>query len=149
MNSYGWLGGLSAAGRRRRDGRGPLGWVMAACRSVVGRALVEALVVGAVVVGASFLGSNGLAQSQEAGEWIVVVGEGPLKVREEVVGKLYPGSILKITQTNGKWLALQGQRGWLDKNYVRGIEEAIELYQQQTAANPQDLAAFSILGSLY
>lgn len=87
--------------------------------------------------------------AQEAGEYVVIVGEGPLKVRDEVVGTLYPGTIHKITQANGKWLALEGQRGWLDKSFVRGIEEAIKLYQEKAIGNPKDLASLSILASLY
>ena len=89
------------------------------------------------------------ASAQEAGQYIVVVGEAPLKVRDEVVGTLYPGTVLKVTQINGRWLALEGQRGWFEKSYVRGVEEAIKLYQERSASNPSDLASWSILGSLY
>ena len=101
------------------------------------------LALGTWIVGAA------TGTAQEPGQFIVVVGESTLKVRDDVVGTLYPGTILKVTQTNGKWLALEGQRGWFDKNYVRGVEEAIQLYQERTASNPGDLAAWSILGSLY
>ncbi|MDP1563279.1 MAG: tetratricopeptide repeat protein [Pirellulaceae bacterium] len=87
--------------------------------------------------------------AQEPGQFIVVVGEASLKVRDEVVGTLYPGTILKVTRVNGKWLALEGQRGWFDKNSVRDIEAAIPLYQERTTSNPSDLEAWSILGSLY
>jgi tetratricopeptide (TPR) repeat protein len=90
-----------------------------------------------------------LAIAQEPGKYIVVVGEAPLKVRDEVVGTLYPGTILKVTQANGKWLALEGQRGWFDETHVRGVEEAIKLYQERAISNPSDLSALSTLGSLY
>ncbi len=93
--------------------------------------------------------ANRSATAQEPGQFIVVVGEAPLKVRDDVVGTLYPGTILKVTQANGKWLALEGQRGWFDKNFVRDIETAIKLYQERSSSNPSDLAAWSILGSLY
>lgn len=107
------------------------------------------LLVASWLLLTSWAAAAQVSLAQEPGEFVVVVGEGPLKVREEVVGTLYPGTILKITQANGKWLALEGQRGWFDKSFVRGTEDAIKLYQEKAISNPQDLASLSILASLY
>jgi tetratricopeptide (TPR) repeat protein len=91
----------------------------------------------------------GPAAAQEPGESVVVVTEAPLKVRDDVVGTLYPGTIHKVTQVNGKWLALEAQRGWLDKTFTRSMVGARDLYRQRVATNPNDLAALSALGSIY
>ncbi len=89
------------------------------------------------------------AGAQEAGSWVVVVAESSLKVRDEVVGTLYPGTIHRVTQSNGKWLALEGQRGWLDGNFARDVETAAKMFQQRAAAQPSDMASFSALGAIY
>jgi len=88
-------------------------------------------------------------QALQPGDWVVVVAESPLKIRDDVVGTLYPGSIARVIQVSGKWLALEGQRGWIDQAFVKGVQAAKRHYIQQVAANRRDLAAWSILASLH
>lgn len=115
----------------------------------MGRSYWVALAVGVLSASTWRVGGADLVQAQEIGESVVVISEAPLKVRDDVVGTLYPGTILKITQANGKWFALEGQRGWLDGRFVKTVEDAREFYTKRVGTQPQDLAAWSILGTIY
>lgn len=84
--------------------------------------------------------------AQKVGDSVVVTTETPLKIKAEDVGKVYPGSVLKITHARGKWIAVEGQRGWLNSTFVMSLEDGLVHFGRRLQQNPRDVEALAIRG---
>ncbi|HPP54905.1 MAG TPA: hypothetical protein PK777_18255, partial [Thermoguttaceae bacterium] len=66
---------------------------------------------------------GGLARAEEVrpAEWVEVVRPAELKVENQVVGRLIPGTLVQRQQTQGTWLWVQqeGRSGWVQADQVQ------------------------------
>jgi len=88
-------------------------------------------------------------QAQGIGDKVVITAETTLKIRAQEVGKVYPGTIFKITHEQGKWFALEGRKGWINATFVMNLEAALQQYGKRITLSPRDLEAVAISGLIY
>ena len=80
---------------------------------------------------------------------------GQLKVNNQVVAEVSIVEYLKVLEVNGKWLWVESHdlvsdrannKGWILASDVDNIQTQLAYFEDLTAKNPQNAAAFAVLG---
>ncbi|MFT5302482.1 MAG: tetratricopeptide (TPR) repeat protein [Mariniblastus sp.] len=86
------------------------------------------------------------ADAQVKGDRVVVTANFDTKIKAEVVGKVYEGSVHTVTETNGKWCELSDVPGWLPLQYTMDMGMALRHFTKRVKENPRDSIGFAHRG---
>jgi tetratricopeptide (TPR) repeat protein len=86
--------------------------------------------------------------AQSPGERVVVTAPFETKLGDKKVGAVYSGDIHLVLAVDGKWVALEGIRGWVARQNVMSIPSARKFYEQRIKQNVRDYDAIASLGMI-
>lgn len=86
--------------------------------------------------------------AQSPGERVVVTAPFETKLGDKKVGAVYSGDIHLVLAVDGKWVALEGVRGWVARQNVMSIPSARKFYEQRIKQNVRDYDAIASLGMI-
>lgn len=89
------------------------------------------------------------SSAQEPGDRIVVAVTLDTKVKKEVVGQVFEGSVYIIRSVNGQWCSLDQVPGWLPLKNVMTLESAIEHFSKRITHDEQDGIALAHRGMIF
>ncbi|MFN7574680.1 MAG: tetratricopeptide repeat protein [Planctomycetota bacterium] len=104
-----------------------------------------------------FLGTAGLLAcgspspsllAQSPGERVVVTAPFETKLGDKKVDAVYSGDIHLVLAVDGKWVALEGVRGWVARQNVMSLPSARKFYEQRIKRNVRDYDAIASLGMI-
>ncbi len=89
------------------------------------------------------------AEAQQVGDLVVVTVEYETKIKREVVGKVYAGTVHRVIDVRGKWCAIQDVPGWLPKRFCLTTRAALEQYGKRIRENREDVEALVTRSMIY
>jgi tetratricopeptide (TPR) repeat protein len=103
--------------------------------------LVTALMVGLL---------PGFVAAESVGETVVVIEPAPIRVGDNTVGTVSPGTSLRVLRVNGDWLWISHRAvGWIEKKHVTTQDHAIEIFTKEIEKNPSDSAPYVRRGNVW
>lgn len=89
-----------------------------------------------------------VVRAQNPGEKVVVTAPFETKLGDKKVDAVYSGDIHLVLAIDGKWVALEGVRGWVARQNVMPLPSAKKFYQQRIKQNVRDYDAIASLGMI-
>ena len=89
------------------------------------------------------------AEAQQVGDLVVVTVEYDTKIKSEVVGKIYAGTVHLVIDVRGKWCAVQDVPGWLPKRFCLTTKSALAQYGKRIRENQRDVEALVTRSMIY